>query len=704
MTNSITLSYIPKIMKAVVIVCFSFISAYGQLAVGKSKYLGNVTGSSIPANFDTYWNQITPENASKWGSVEATRDVMNWTQLDLAYNKAKTMGYPFKFHTLIWGSQYPSWITSLSAADQKIEIEEWYAAVAARYPAIDWIDVVNEPIKTACPFKGSLGGDGSTGWDWVIESFRLARQYFPTAKLFINEYGTENDPPVRTTYKNIINLLKTRGYIDGIGVQSHHFNLDNMSAAQMTTMLDDYATLGIDVHISELDIIGGSETGQRNKYQELFPIMWNHASVKGVTLWGYIEGSTWRAGTGILNSNGTERLAMQWLKTFMTGATNTLTTSTASVSFTNVASTSSAISVTSNISWTITDNQTWITTSATSGSNNGTFTISATANTSTTARSGSVTVSGGGITRTISVNQSGAPVSNNLTLSSSSVSLAATASTSSAISITSNVSWTITDDQTWITTSSASGSNNGSFTISATANTGTTARSGTITVSGGGITRTVAVSQAAPASGSRTFTVRARGTSSGAQLQLRVNGTLVTTWNLTTTLANYTATSTLAGTVRVQFANDATNRDIQVDYLQVNSTTYQAEAQAVNTAYYANGRCGGGGNNEMMHCNGYIEFAGSSASRVGSAVVTQAPTNLDDISVYPNPSTKGDVTIKLRSENSNINMYDITGKHVQSVQAVDQKEVSLNMNLNAGVYVVEIVDEYGREIKKLIVQ
>jgi GH35 family endo-1,4-beta-xylanase len=34
------------------------------------------------------------------------------------------------------------------------------------------------------------------------------------------QYGTENDPPVRNTYKIIINLLKTRGLIDGIGIQA----------------------------------------------------------------------------------------------------------------------------------------------------------------------------------------------------------------------------------------------------------------------------------------------------------------------------------------------------------------------------------------------------------------------------------------------------------------------------------------------------
>jgi pectate lyase len=84
---------------------------------------------------------------------------------------------------------------------------------------------------------------------------------------------------------------------------------------------------------------------------------------------------------------------------------------------------------------------------------------------------------------------------NNLTVSPTSLSFAATAS-SSAVAVTANVGWTATDDQSWLTESPASGTNNGSFTVSATANTGTASRSGTVTASGGGITRTVAVTQA----------------------------------------------------------------------------------------------------------------------------------------------------------------------------------------------------------------
>jgi endo-1,4-beta-xylanase len=297
-------------------------TATAQMANGKPKFVGNVTGSSVPSNFSTYWNQVTPENSTKWGSVEGTRNTMNWSQADAAYNFAQANGYKFKFHTFVWGSQFPNWLTGsgLTAAQQRAEIEQWMQLACQRYPATWAIDVVNEPIKTAMPFKAALGGDGATGWDWVITSFQLARQYCPNAKLLINEYGTENDPPVRATYKNIIQLLKDRGLIDGIGIQAHYFNVDNMTGSAVTTMLNDYATLGLDVWVSELDIIGGgSDAQQLTKYQDVFPALWTHNSVKGITLWGYIVGQVWREGTGLISSGGVERPALTWLKGYVAG-------------------------------------------------------------------------------------------------------------------------------------------------------------------------------------------------------------------------------------------------------------------------------------------------------------------------------------------------------------------------------------------------
>ena len=115
--------------------------------------------------------------------------MMDWSSLDTIYHYAKARGYPFKQHTFVWGNQQPTWMTGLSNAEQALQVEEWISAFAARYPDTDYADVVNEPFHNPPSYKDALGGDGETGWDWVIWSFEKARTYLPNMQLLINEYG-----------------------------------------------------------------------------------------------------------------------------------------------------------------------------------------------------------------------------------------------------------------------------------------------------------------------------------------------------------------------------------------------------------------------------------------------------------------------------------------------------------------------------------
>lgn len=112
-------------------------------------------------------------------------------------------------------------------------------------------------------------------------------------------------------------------------------------------------------------------------------------------------------------------------------------------------------------------------------------------------------------------------------------------------------------------------------------------------------------------SGSNTLVLRARGTSGQESVTLKVGSTSVATWTLGTSMQNYTVTTSQnpANGITVNYTNDASGRDVQVDYLQVNGSTRQAEDQSYNTAVYQNGACGGGnGHSEWMHCNGAIGF------------------------------------------------------------------------------------------------
>lgn len=199
----------------------------------------------------------------------------------------------------------------------------------------------------------------------------------------------------------------------------------------------------------------------------------------------------------------------QAIEVTQAAASSTATTTTLMVSPTQVTigaavNSNNSASVSSNINWTVSESVSWLTVSPMSGSNNGTLTFTASqANTTASSRNGVVTVVGGGITRNITVIQSGVsstPSSTvSLSVSPTAFSTAALAGTRS-ISVSSNVSWTVTDNQTWLSVLPVSGLNNGSFVVSYTANTLTTSRTGVVSVIGGGITRTISVTQNAPSS------------------------------------------------------------------------------------------------------------------------------------------------------------------------------------------------------------
>lgn len=449
-------------IKSIFILVLSAVCISAQLAAAPS-WIGNVIGNSTPDNFSTYWNQVTSENAAKWGSVESSRDSMNWSSVDSHVNYANGRGYPYKFHCLVWGSQEPGWISGLSANEQLGEVQEWIQAVGSRYSP-GFIDVVNEPLHAQPSYKNALGGAGSTGWDWVIRAFELANQYC-SGKMLINEYGIVNDGNAVSQYITIINLLKSRGLIDGIGIQTHCFNVDNTAASTLRSNLNTLASTGLPIYVSELDITG-SDSEQLSRYQEKFPIFYDSSNVSGITLWGYIQGQTWKDNTHLVSSGSigaSERPAMQWLKQYLNG---------------------------------------------------------------------------GGPVPTTYPNPTPVPTS----------------------------------------------------------------------------------------TGNNTIVVRARGTNGSEEIYLKVNNNTIATFALTTSMTNYTASTDLTGGITIEFYNDASGRDVQVDYIQVNGSTRQAENQSYNSAVYQNGGCGNGSYSEWMHCNGIIGFGDVSGSTPATPNPTLSPT------------------------------------------------------------------------------
>ena len=82
-----------------------------------------------------------------------------------------------------------------------------------------------------------------------------------------------------------------------------------------------------------------------------------------------------------------------------------------------------------------------------------------------------------------------------LSLSDLAANFDASGSPEKSISVTSNVDWTVSCPDTWVTVSPAAGTGNGTFKITVTANDKFEARSSTVTVKAGDKTASVRVSQ-----------------------------------------------------------------------------------------------------------------------------------------------------------------------------------------------------------------
>ncbi len=257
------------------------------------------------------FNQLTPGNAGKWGSVEATRDVMNFAQLDQAYDFAQEHGLRFKLHTLFWGLQQPSWLAALPPAEQLEEIHEWLTALSERYGDVEMIDVVNEPINAPPGYSAALGGPGETGHDWLINAFELARDYFPNSELLLNEYNVLIMESSTANYLALVQLLQDRGLIDGIGLQGHF--LERAEVTTVETNLGTLAGTGLPIYISEFDLNLADDAYHANRTRDLLSVFWANPSVVGVTHWGHLQGSMWQENAYLIRQDGSYRPGLDWI-------------------------------------------------------------------------------------------------------------------------------------------------------------------------------------------------------------------------------------------------------------------------------------------------------------------------------------------------------------------------------------------------------
>ncbi|MBR5348687.1 MAG: endo-1,4-beta-xylanase [Lachnospiraceae bacterium] len=231
---------------------------------------------------------------------------------------AKENKIALRGHTLVWHNQTPKWFfyrnynENAGLATRKTmlaRLENYIHGVLdfvqTNYPGVIYAwDVVNEAIDDG-DFRQSLWLR-TVGRDFVEMAFTFARKYAaPGVALFYNDYETALDWKRDLIIEYILEPLKAKGLIDGMGMQSHLL-MDHPDFKDYQKALEMYGALGLEVQITELDMHNADPSEESMhalamRYQELFKLLVEakksgKANVTAVTFWNLLDENSWLSG------------------------------------------------------------------------------------------------------------------------------------------------------------------------------------------------------------------------------------------------------------------------------------------------------------------------------------------------------------------------------------------------------------------------
>ena len=171
-------------------------------------------------------------------------------------------------------------------------------------------DVINEPYVNKDLMK-ILGYGAMTDW------FKTARAADPAPQLFLNETSVPTNPPgdvhYTVLYDQVAAIQKAGGPIGGVGMQAH-FGSNLTSITDLHQIYTRFASLGIPLEITELDISVGDEQLQADYLRDFMTISFSEPNICGEMMWGFVEGHHWRPDAALWKADWTIKPAGQaWL-------------------------------------------------------------------------------------------------------------------------------------------------------------------------------------------------------------------------------------------------------------------------------------------------------------------------------------------------------------------------------------------------------
>lgn len=208
-----------------------------------------------------HFNSITPENCMKAGPINPEPGVFNFEPADAFVKFGQDHNMFIVGHTLVWHNQTPEWFFkddkgNPNTKEQQLErMRSHIETVAGRYAGkVHAWDVVNEQIGEDGAYRPTTWvnsvGNGDTLVKWA---FKYASLYAPNTELYYNDFNAWR-PAKRDGIVRMVRMLQKEGVrIDGIGIQGH-WGLNFPKNEYIEAAIDSFASLGVKVMITELDV------------------------------------------------------------------------------------------------------------------------------------------------------------------------------------------------------------------------------------------------------------------------------------------------------------------------------------------------------------------------------------------------------------------------------------------------------------------
>lgn len=257
-----------------------------------------------------HFSSITCENETKYASVVSGKDIYDFSTSDMIVDFAVQNKLAVRGHTFVWHNQTPHWIFEKADRSELLGIIRNHIQVlGGRYKDhISCWDVVNEAIedKNDQVLRQTKWLD-ILGERYMDDIYLMAKELLPNTQLFYNDYNECDDLKSNKIYQTIKEMKERDIPVDGVGMQCH-WNIYGPSLEKVKRAIDLYASLGVRIHITEMDISvyefndqsrfhkfpKDLEEKQAKVYGEFFKLFREYKDVIDcVTLWGLADDYTW---------------------------------------------------------------------------------------------------------------------------------------------------------------------------------------------------------------------------------------------------------------------------------------------------------------------------------------------------------------------------------------------------------------------------